>query len=72
MERAFSRVRLEEPAIDKKEEKSIRKIRIRHSYLNRSNSDPFLRYWIKLYDLAGPVRDEIHPGYFVHVFVDTG
>ena len=27
---------------------------------------------IKLYNLDGPVRDELHPGYLAHVFVDTG
>jgi hypothetical protein len=63
---------LEEPSPDKKDEKSIRQIRIRHSDLNRDDPDPFLRYWIKLYDLAGPVRDALHPGYLAHVFVDTG
>jgi len=57
--------------MDKKEEKSIRRIRIQHSDLNRSDEDPFLRYWIKLYDLAGPVRDELDPGYLAHVFLDT-
>ena len=43
---------LEEPTIDKKDEKSIRQIRIRHSDLNRSDPGPFLRYWINLYDLG--------------------
>ena len=68
--KGFFKVRqLEEPAMDKK---SIRQIIIRHSGLNCSDPDPFLRYWIKQYDLAGPVRDELHPGYLAHVFVDTG
>ena len=58
--------------MDKMEEKSIRQIRIRHSDLNFSDEDPFLHYWIKLYDLAEPVRDEQYPGYLAHVFVDTG
>ena len=58
--------------MDKKDGKFIRQIRIRHSDLNCSDPDPFLRYWIKLYDLAGPVRDELHPGYLAHVFVETG
>jgi len=71
--KGFFKVRqLEEPALDKKDEKSIRQIRIRHSDLNRNDSDPFLRYWIKVYDLAGPIRDALHPGYLAHVFVDTG
>jgi len=62
--KGFYKVRqLEEPSMDKKDKKSIRQIRIRHSDLNRNNPDPFLRYWIKLYDLAGLVRDELHPGY---------
>ena len=53
--KGFFKVRqLEEPAMDKKEEKSIRLIRIRHSDHNRNDPDLFLRYWIKLYDL--PVR----------------
>ena len=47
----------------KDEEKSIRQIRIRHSDLNTSYQDPFLRYWIKIHDLSGPVRDLTHPGY---------
>ena len=25
-----------------------------------------------MYDLAGPVRYELHPGYLANVFVDTG
>ena len=62
MARAFKVRKLDEPAMDKKDEKSIWQIRIRHSDLNRNDPDPFLRYWIKLYDLAGPVRDELHPG----------
>ena len=62
---------LEEPSNDKKEEKAIRQIRIRHSELNRSDPELFIQYWIKVYDLAGPVRDG-HPGYLAHVFVDTG
>ena len=71
--KGFFKVRqLEEPFPDKKDEKSIRQIRIRHSDLNRDDPDPFLRYWIKIYDLAGPVRDTLHPGYLTHVFVDTG
>ena len=52
--------------------KEIRQIKIRHSDLNRSDPDPFLRYWIKVYDLAGLVRDAADPGYLAHVFVDTG
>ena len=63
---------LEEPSNDKKDEKSSTKIRTRHSDLNRSDHDPFFRYWIKLYDLAGPVRDELHPAYLAHVIVDVG
>ena len=58
------------PSIDKKDEKSTRHIRIRNSDFN--SGDPFLRYWIKIYDLSGPVRDPSHPGYLAHVFVDTG
>ena len=54
---------LEEPATDKKDEKSIRQVRIRHSDLNRSDPDPLLRYWVKQNDLARPVRDELHPDY---------
>ena len=57
-------------AIDKKDEKSIRRIRIRHSDLNRSDPDPFLRYWTSC--TIWPVRDELHPGYLAHMFVDTG
>ena len=53
--------------MDKKDE-----IKIRHSDLNRNDPEPFLRYWIKQYDLTGPVRDELNPGYLAHVFVDTG
>ena len=57
--KGFFKVRqLEETSMGKKEKKSIRQIRIRHLDLNRSDADPFLRYWIKLYDLAGPVRDD--------------
>ena len=59
---------VEEPVIDKMDEKSIRQIRVRHSDLNRNDPDPFLRYWIKLYDLSEPIRDEL----LGHVFVDTG
>ena len=62
----------EEPEIDKKDEKAIRQIKIWHSDLNRSDPDSFLRYRIKLYDLAGLVRDELYPSYLAHVFVDTG
>ena len=58
--------------MDKKDEKSIRQIRIRHSDLNRNDPDPFFRYWIKLYDLAGPVRDELHPGYHIDVATNMG
>ena len=59
--KAFFKVRqLEEPAMDKKDEKSIRQIRIRHSDLNRSDPDPLL------YDLAGPVRDELQRHYLAH------
>ena len=55
--KSFFKVRqLEEPAIDKKDKKLMRQIRIRHSDLNHSDPDPFLRYWIKLYDLVGSVR----------------
>ena len=43
--KGFFKVRqLEEPSMDKKEEKSIRQIRIRHLDLNRSDTDPFLHY----------------------------
>ena len=66
--KGYSKMRhLEEPSNEKKDEKAIRQIRIRHSDLNRSDPDPFLRYWIKLYDMAGPVRDESHSGYLAHV-----
>ena len=34
--------------------------------------DPFLRYWIKIYDLSGPVHDLSHPAYLAQVFVATG
>jgi len=54
----------------KKDKKSIRQIRIRLLDFNRSYPNPFLRYCIKLYDLAGPIRDELHPGYLAHAFVD--
>jgi len=71
--KGFFKVRqLEEPSNDKKDEKSSTKIRTRHLDLNRSDHDPFFRYWIKLYDLAGPVRDELHPAYLAHVIVDVG
>ena len=43
-----------------------------HSDVNTGYHDPFLRYWIKIYDLSGPVRDPTHPGYLAQVFVDTG
>ena len=68
----FKARQLEDPSVDKKEDKSIRQIRIRHSDLNTGYQDPFLRYWIKIYDLSGPVRDRTHPGYLAQVFVDTG
>ena len=58
----------------KDEEISIRQIRIRHSDLNTSYQDPFLRYWIKIHDLSGPVRDLLAiwlSGYLAQVFVDT-
>jgi len=63
---------LEGPSIYKKNDKSIRQIRIRHSDLNSGDYDPFLWYGIKIHDLSGPVRDPTHPGYLVQVFVDTG
>ena len=63
---------LKDPSADKKDEKSIRQIRIRHSDLNSVYHDPFLRYWIKIYDLSGPARDPTHLGYLAQVFVDTG
>ena len=53
---------LEDPSTEKKDEKSIRQIRIRHSDLNNGYHDPFIRYWIKIYDLSGPARDPTHPG----------
>ena len=68
----FKARQLEARSVDKDEEKSIRQIRIRHSDLNTGYHDPFLRYWIKIYDLSGPVRDPTHPGYLGQVFVDTG
>ena len=58
---------LEDPAADDKDEKSIRQIRIRHSDLNSGEYDPFLRCWITIYDLSGPVRDPAHPGYLAQV-----
>jgi 5-formaminoimidazole-4-carboxamide-1-beta-D-ribofuranosyl 5'-monophosphate synthetase len=39
----FKARQLEDPSVDKKEEKSIRQIRIRHSDLNTGHQDPFLR-----------------------------
>ena len=62
---------LEEPSAEKKDNKSIRQIRIRHSDLKSGAYNPFLRYWIKIYNLSGPVRDPAHPGYLAQVFVDT-
>ena len=59
---------LEEPSAEKKHEKSIRQIRIRHSDLNSGEYDPLLRYWIKIYYLSGPRRSS----YLAQVFVDTG
>ena len=44
----FKARQFEDPSVDKKEEKSIRQIRIRHSDLNTGYHDPFLRYWIKI------------------------
>ena len=43
-------------------------------YISRKSGsyDPFLRYWIKIYDLSGQVRDLAHPGYLAKAFVDTG
>ena len=38
-------------SVDKNEEKSIRQIIIRHFDLNSGYHDPFLRCWIKIYDL---------------------
>ena len=70
--RFFELRQLEEPSNEKMDKKAMRQIRIRHLDLNRSIPDPFLRCWIKLYDLSGPVREELHPGYLAHVFVDTG
>jgi len=62
--KGYFRVRqLEDPA-EKKDEKSIRQIRIRHS--DSGEYDPFLCYRIKIYDLSGPFRDP------AQVFVDTG
>ena len=45
---------LEEPSAEKKDDKSIRQIRISHSDINSGEYDPFLRYWIKIYDLSRP------------------
>jgi hypothetical protein len=67
----FKARKLEDPSLDKKEGKSIRHIRIRHSDHNTGYHDPFLRYWIKIYDLSGLVRDHTHPGYLAQLFVDT-
>ena len=50
-----------------KDEKSIRKIRIRHPDLNHSD---FL--FFDTGSRCGPVRDAPHPGYLAHVFIDTG
>ena len=72
-EKGYFKVRqLKDRSAEKNEEKSIRQIRIRHSDLNSGYHDPFLRYWIKIYDLLGPARDPTHPGYLAPVFVDTG
>jgi len=62
---------LEDPAAEKKDEKSIRQIRIRHLDLNSGYHDPFLRYWIKIYDLSETARDPTYPGYLAQLFVDT-
>ena len=58
------------PISGEKWKKSIR-IRIIHSDLNSGYHDPFLRYWIKIYDLSVPACDPTHPGYLAQVFVDT-
>ena len=58
--KSFSRCGSSRPAIDKKDD------------LNRRDPDSFLQYWIKLYNLVGSVRDELHPGNLARVFVDTG
>ena len=65
----FKVSQLEEPSNDRKDKKSIRQIRIRHSDLNRSDPGVFLRYWIKVYDLVGLVRDSSWL-LGTHVFVD--
>ena len=68
----FKARQLEVRSVDKNEGKSFRQIRIRNSDLNSGYHDPFLRFWIKIYDLSGPARDPTHPGYLAQVFVDTG
>ena len=59
----------------------MRSFRTRKKMRNQSGKSGFviltliaviLRYWIKVYDLAEPVRDAAHPGYVAHVFVDAG
>ena len=62
----FKLRQLEEPSLEKKDDKSIRQIRIRQSE-PRSDSDPFLCYWVKVYD-----RYLSHPGYLPQLFADTG
>ena len=52
----FNVRQLEDPKDEKKDERSIRQIRIRHSDNNSEYHDPFLRYWIMIYDLSGPAR----------------
>ena len=58
----FKLRQLEDPSVEKKKEKLIRQIRIRHSDLNCGNYDPFLRHWIKIYDLSGQVCDPSRHG----------
>ena len=60
--KGFFKVRqLKEPSAEKKDEKLIKQIRIHHSDLNSGDYDPFLHYWIKIYDLSGPVHNLILP-----------
>ena len=53
------------------EAKSVRQIRIRYSYIEEQNSDPFMRHWIILKNLGQIRLGSDIARHLAKVFIDT-